>query len=304
MRRLISSLPNDYRSLFPPSLDTHTHTHTHMHANNLSDLATGYKTSLCVDTWKKKREASHFSTFITHIIWYLHLQCMQAEYNYRGKRQRESERERERDRERGLGFICPGEWDALTSTMTICDNSVSCRQCSAISIRLWCRDTRTVGARDEWDIAPRLRDISHFQNKQYRRLKWISPAEGTRATRLSWQAGGNGRFVHEEKIKNKKIHLLGFLTLWMSPGQCWQCSELTWTKTTGSLAAVYSSLSVCIKVWALQQGEGASLLNQFTHHSLTCGAWTGSCCPKCGPNMAKHRFWCPGWVQGYEMNRR
>ncbi len=37
------------------------------------------------DTWK--REASHFRTFITHIIWYLHLQCVEREYNYRGKRE-------------------------------------------------------------------------------------------------------------------------------------------------------------------------------------------------------------------------
>ena len=236
MRRLISPFQMITDHCSPPSLDTHTHTHTCMHTNNLSDLATRYTTSLCVDTWRKK--GKHLISALSLLLssdTYISSACGQNTIT--------------EARERGPGFICPGEWDALTSTMTICDNSFSRRQYSAISIRLRCRDARTVGARDEWDIAARLRDISHFQNKQYRRLKWISPAEGTQATRA--QLAGRRKQTICTRGEKKKKHLLGFLTHWVSPGQC---SGFTSPKTTGRLAAVLvfiaASLSVILSVTA------------------------------------------------------
>lgn len=52
--------------------------------------------------------------------------------------------------------------------MSVFDNSVRHIQYPAISIRLRRRDTRAVGAGDEWDIVLRQIHISHFYKKQFR----------------------------------------------------------------------------------------------------------------------------------------
>lgn len=167
------SLPNDYWSLFP--LLRHTHMQIFYPS---SQLATN---KFVRDTWKGKA----FSFQVFHYSYHLIL----TSSAHLGRIQLER-----RERERVLLYLS-WQWDALTSTMTICDNSVSCRQYSAISIcRRW-RDTRTVGASDEWDISPHLIHISHFQNKQYRHLKWTPLSEGTQTTQLMWKAGGNRQFV-------------------------------------------------------------------------------------------------------------
>lgn len=73
----------------------------------------------------------------------------------------------------------------------------------------------TAGAGDEWDIASVWYIFLIFKNKQYRRLKWISPAEGTQAAQITWQAGGNRQFLHIWK------HLLQFITYHRSLGLIW-----------------------------------------------------------------------------------
>ena len=303
MRRLISPFQMITDHCSPPSLDTHTHTHTCMHTNNLSDLATRYTTSLCVDTWRKK--GKHLISALSLLLssdTYISSACGQNTIT--------------EARERGPGFICPGEWDALTSTMTICDNSVSRRQYSAISIRLRCRDARTVGARDEWDIAARLRDISHFQNKQYRRLKWISPAEGTQATRA--QLAGRRKQTICTRGKKKKTPVGIPHTLGVTGSVFW----VHFAQDNGSFGRSFSVYScqpvshsvshcrkhfqsyrlklMCIKVWVL--------------HNHTSWAWTGFCYllgtdhvrtgSPWGPKWGPHHVWGPGWVQGHAMNQR
>lgn len=82
-------------------------------------------------------------------------QRAEARYNYRGERQR-------------VRPYLSWEWDALASTMTACDNSVSRRQYSAISICLLWKDTQTVGAGDEWDISPHLIHFFSFPGRTIR----------------------------------------------------------------------------------------------------------------------------------------
>lgn len=127
-----------------------------MHANNLSILATGYK-QVCA--WHLKKESISFQ----HFHYSYHLILTSSAHGRRIQLQRE---ERYIEREASVLSV-PPKWDALTSTMTVSDNSVSRRQYSAISICLRWRDARTVGAGDEWDITSRPIHISHFQNKQY-----------------------------------------------------------------------------------------------------------------------------------------
>lgn len=63
-----------------------------------------------------------------------------------------------------------------------------------------------------------------------------------------------GRQEETDDLYARKKHLLGFLTHWVSPGQCWQCAGFTLPKTTGSLVAVLvfiaSNLSVILSVTA------------------------------------------------------
>lgn len=80
MSRLISPFQMITDHCFP-SLDTHANTH----AQTIYPSSQPATNKFVHGTWERK--ASHFRTFITHIIWYLHLQCMEAEYNYRGKRE-------------------------------------------------------------------------------------------------------------------------------------------------------------------------------------------------------------------------
>lgn len=179
MRRLISPLPNDYQSLF--SL---LHTHLHTDTNGSSSIFTGYKQVGVRDTWKGK--ASHFRTFITHFIWYLHLQCMETEYNYREKR--------------ALCFICPGnethshpQWPFLT-TVSATDNTQTYLSVFRGEILGQWEPVMNETSLHVWYILIISRTNNTDIWNEYHELK------GRGATPLTWQAGGNWQFVHKKTL--------------------------------------------------------------------------------------------------------
>lgn len=159
------TLPNDYRSLFPLLRLTLSHTHTVAHTSVWSTPATALE----------KENHSHLGSF--HYPHHLILTVISAQR--RGDNHREAE---------GFCLICP-ESETHSHPQWPFVATVSAGQTMPGHIHRSCLpDTDTVGASDEWDIAPHLIQsflISRANNTDDWK-GWIQLSDGTQATQFTW----------------------------------------------------------------------------------------------------------------------
>lgn len=199
MRRLISPFQMITDHCFP-SLDSlsHTFTHTHTHRRAHKCYIHPHDKQVCARHLKRKIILI-WGPFITRINQYSRSSAHRGEGTITG-----------RQRQTVLPYLS-WEWDTLTSTMTVCGNSVgradNARPRPSV-LRAWYWHSWSQWWMRHLPTSDTI--FSHFQGKQYRCLKWMNTAE--------WWDTGNAIHMEGQKkvisniLESQGYKLIGLLS--------------------------------------------------------------------------------------------